>query len=72
MLRFLLALFIISIYIPVIAQNDTLKQKPLRVVVVGLVHDHVGWILGYKNKNEIEIVGIAEPDHSLAEKYSKS
>ncbi len=71
MLRFLLALFIISIYIPVIAQNDTLKQKPLRVVVVGLVHDHVGWILGYKNKNEIEIVGIAEPNHSLAEKYSK-
>jgi hypothetical protein len=47
MLRFLIALFIISVYIPVIAQNDTLKQKPLRVVVVGLVHDHVGldtWI----------------------------
>ena len=54
-----------------IAQNDTLKQKPLRVVVVGLVHDHVGWILGYQNKNDIEVVGIAEPDHSLAEKYSK-
>ena len=54
-----------------IAQNDTLKQKPLRVVVVGLVHDHVRWILGYQNKNDIEIVGIAEPNRSLAEKYSK-
>jgi len=70
-LRFLVALFIISNYIPGIAQNDSLKQKPLRVVVVGLVHDHVGWILGYQNKNDIEVVGIAEPDQSLAEKYSK-
>lgn len=71
MLRILMAIFIISNYITVIAQKDTLKQKPLRVVVVGLVHDHVGWILGYQNKKNIEIVGIAEPDHSLAEKYSK-
>ena len=71
MLRFLIAIFIISGYTPLIAQNDTLKQKPLRVVVVGLVHDHVGWILGYQNKKDIEIVGIAESDHSLAEKYSK-
>jgi len=71
MLRILMTIFLISIYIPVIAQNDSLKQKPLRVVVVGLVHDHVGWILGYQNKRDIEVVGIAEPNHSLAEKYSK-
>ena len=71
MLRLLIALFITSVYIPVIAQNDTLNQKPLRVVVVGLVHDHVGWILGYQKKNDIEVVGIAESDHSLAKKYSK-
>jgi predicted dehydrogenase len=71
LLRFLIAIFIISNYIPATAQNDTLKQKPLRVVVVGLVHDHVGWILGYQNKNDIEVVGIAEPNQSLAEKYSK-
>ena len=70
-LRFLIALFIISNCVTVIAQNDTLKQKPLRVVIVGLVHDHVGWILGYQKKNDIEVVGIAESDHSLAEKYSK-
>jgi predicted dehydrogenase len=70
-LRFLIAIFILSNSIPVIGQNDTLKQKPLRVVVVGLVHDHVGWILGYQKKNDIEVVGIAEPNRSLAEKYSK-
>jgi hypothetical protein len=71
MLRFLIAIFILSNYLTVIAQNDTLKQKSLRVVVVGLVHDHVGWILGYQNKNDIEVVGIAESNRSLAEKYSK-
>jgi len=71
LLRFLIAIFVLFNYIPGIAQNDTLKQKPLRVVVVGLVHDHVGWILGYQNKNDIEVVGIAEPNQSLAEKYSK-
>ena len=71
LLRLLIAIFVISNYVPVIAQNDTLKQKPLRVVVVGLVHDHVGWILGYQKKNVIEIVGIAESNRSLAEKYSK-
>ena len=71
LLRFLIALFSISNYMAGIAQSDTLKQKPLRVVVVGLVHDHVGWILGYQNKKDIDIVGIAEPDRSLAEKYAK-
>ena len=71
LLRFLLAIFIISNCTPLIAQNDSLKQKPLRVVVVGLVHDHVGWILGYQNRNVIEVVGIAEPNDSLAKKYSK-
>jgi predicted dehydrogenase len=71
MLRILIAIFILCNYLPAVAQDDTLKQKPLRVVVVGLVHDHVGWILGYKNKNDIEVVGIAEPNQSLAEKYSK-
>jgi predicted dehydrogenase len=69
--RFLIAILILSNYIPAIAQNDTSKRTPLRVVVVGLVHDHVGWILGYQNKNDIEIVGIAEPNKLLAEKYSK-
>ena len=54
-----------------VAQKDIVRQKPLRVAVVGLVHDHVHWILGRENKGDIEIVGIAEPNHELAERYSK-
>lgn len=47
------------------------KQEPLRVGVAGLTHGHVGWILGYKNKEMVQVVGIAEPDRELAEHYSK-
>lgn len=53
------------------AQKDTITTKPMRVAVVGLVHAHVHWILGRENKGDIELVGIAEPNRSLAEAYSK-
>jgi scyllo-inositol 2-dehydrogenase (NADP+) len=53
------------------AQNNVAVNKPLRVAVVGLVHAHVHWILGREKKGDIEIVGIAEPNHELAEAYSK-
>ncbi len=63
----LLAVFSMSIS----AQKDSSRQKPIRVAIIGLVHTHVHWILGRENKGDIEIVGIAEPNRELAEKYSK-
>lgn len=48
-----------------------MKQKPLRIGVVGLVHTHVHWILGRPDRGDIEIVGIAEPNRELAEQYAK-
>lgn len=71
LLRSFIIIFMIFNSVSTMAQKDTIRQKPLSVAVVGLVHDHVGWILGYQNKNDIEVIGIAEPNHSLAEKYSK-
>ncbi len=47
------------------------SQKPIRVGIAGLTHGHVNGILSYKKNNIIEIVGIAEPDHLLAERMSK-
>ncbi|MCG8321256.1 MAG: Gfo/Idh/MocA family oxidoreductase [Cytophagales bacterium] len=47
------------------------SEKPLRVGVVGLVHSHVHWILGREDRGDIEIVGIVEPNRSLAERYAK-
>ncbi len=45
-------------------------KDPLKVGVVGLVHTHVHWILGREDIGDIEIVGIAEPNTALAEKYA--
>jgi len=47
------------------------NKKPLRIGVAGLTHGHVGWILGYKKNDVVEIVGIAEPNRDLAERMSK-
>lgn len=53
------------------AQEKKKPAKPLRVCVVGLVHDHVNGILGREKKGDIEIVGISDPNKELALKYSK-
>jgi predicted dehydrogenase len=52
-----------------VGQQDPLK--PLRVAVAGLSHDHAHMIMGRKLKGDIEIVGIAEPDRQLAERYAR-
>lgn len=45
--------------------------KPLRVAIVGLVHGHVAGFLGPALKrSDIQIVGIAEPDQQLAQRYA--
>ncbi|MEO6149648.1 MAG: Gfo/Idh/MocA family oxidoreductase [Mucilaginibacter sp.] len=46
-------------------------QKALKVVVAGLTHDHVHGILNKYGKGQIDIIGIAEPDKKLWDKYSK-
>ena len=46
-------------------------QPPLRVVVAGLSHDHVHGILNQYNKGVVDIVGIAEANKQLQQKYSK-
>ena len=53
------------------AQTDPASDKPLRVGIAGLSHEHVRWILGREKKNDYDIVGIAEPDKALAERFSK-
>ncbi len=54
-----------------VGQQAGLSQKPLRVVVAGLSHDHAHMIMGRKIKGDIEIVGIAEPNAELAARYAK-
>lgn len=47
------------------------NQTPLRIGVAGLTHTHVHWILGREDRGDIEIVGIAEPNRELAERFAK-
>jgi predicted dehydrogenase len=46
-------------------------KQPFRIGVAGLTHTHVHWILGRAHDGDIEIVGIAEPNRELAERFLK-
>ena len=67
-----LLIILLSIFSSLYAQPEKVTRKPLRVGVVGLVHDHVHGILGRENRGDIEIVGIAEPNHDLAVQLFKA
>ncbi len=51
--------------------QSTAQEQPLKIGVAGLTHTHVHWILGREDIGDIEIVGIAEPNRALAERYAK-
>lgn len=57
-----------------------LDAAPLRIAIIGLVHGHVGGFLngsaivpagGAFHRNDVEIVGIQDPDKNLFDKYAK-
>jgi predicted dehydrogenase len=62
----ILLIALLNVTTSIMAQN-----KPMRIAVVGLTHAHVHWILGRDNRGDIEMVGIAEPNRELAERFSK-
>jgi glucose-fructose oxidoreductase len=48
------------------------NSKPLRVAIAGLVHGHAeGFFSGAVKRTDIEIVGIAEPDRALFDRYAQ-
>ena len=47
-------------------------EVPLRVAMAGLVHDHaLGFLEHFRQRGDLQIVGIAEADHSLVAGYVK-
>ena len=48
----------------VMGQNQ--KTNPVRLAVAGTTHGHVGWILGRKNKTDVQLVGVYERNKDLA------
>jgi len=51
------------------SQLATAQVAPLRVGIAGLTHTHVHGILGRAKRGDIVIVGIAEPNRALAQRY---
>lgn len=47
------------------------KSQPVRIAVSGVTHGHVGWILGKKDKTDVVVVGIFEPNVALAQRYAR-
>jgi predicted dehydrogenase len=70
----LIALVVVATRLPAVAIAESSAPstgKPLRVAIIGLVHGHVAGFLGPALKrSDIQIVGIAEPDQQLADRYA--
>jgi predicted dehydrogenase len=50
---------------------STGAEKPLRLAIAGLVHGHVdGFLHAMNGRKDVQIVGIFDPDASLAERYA--
>jgi predicted dehydrogenase len=62
----LILFFTLLITTHLFAQNK--KEGPIKVVVAGISHGHVSWILNRVKDSVIEIVGIYEPSKAIAEK----
>jgi predicted dehydrogenase len=73
MCNFIRNVFLFSMFIELAAAPGGFAQqqnvKPVRIVVAGIAHGHVGWILGRKDKGDIELVGVFEKDTQLINRY---
>ena len=50
-------------------QTTTGQRPPVRVGIAGLSHGHVNWVFQRSQPDGIEIVGFAEADQRIAERY---
>lgn len=63
------AFYSLFVILSIGAQAQEIKPAPMKIGVVGLVHSHVHWILNRASDGDFEIVGIAEPNMELAQRY---
>lgn len=53
------------------SDNAAQAGKPLRLAVAGISHGHAPWIFQRKDKSDIIITGVYEPNKELAQRYIK-
>ena len=73
-LRFLVLVVAVALSFACRANGQTASTRdgaPMRVAIAGLVHGHVeGFLQANLHRPDIELVGIAEPDSTLAARYA--
>jgi hypothetical protein len=70
--KFMITRYLFIFLIMLSQTIDAFSQKePLRLGIAGITHSHVHWLLGRKDTVGIKIVGIAEPNRDLAERYAR-
>jgi predicted dehydrogenase len=68
-----IALFAFCSAAVVSAAQGSTTDPPLRVAIAGLVHGHVGGFIHLvKSRNDVQVVGIFDPDRALQQKYAQS
>lgn len=60
----------VLLFIQVIFMYGNQVDDPIKIAVIGLTHTHVHWLLGRPHMNDVEIVGIVEPNTDLAKRYT--
>jgi predicted dehydrogenase len=76
-LRFLLSTSLLALTSPglraqAVADSHANPGPPLRVAIAGLVHGHAaGFFRQVKNRQDIQIVGVSEPDRALFDHYAQ-
>jgi scyllo-inositol 2-dehydrogenase (NADP+) len=61
---------LLAILIPAAPAQQSAGDHPLRLAIAGLVHGHVsGFLRGAQGRQEVEIVGLFDPDKALLQQY---
>jgi predicted dehydrogenase len=68
-----LAGFLLLLSVSTAQSTDVAGAKPLRLAIAGLAHGHVsGFLRGLKDRNDVQLVGVFDPDATLAHKYAQT
>jgi predicted dehydrogenase len=66
-----LAVPVLALHAAAPATAPAVAAQPVRVAVARLTHGHVAWLLDRDRKDDVQVVGIHEPDRELAERMAK-
>lgn len=71
-MRYVIVLILSLFALPFPSPAEQTPGTRLKVIVVGMTHDHVHGILQYYKSGKVDIIAIAEPNQALINRYKKS